>query len=69
MVSRGADMKVYLEGPEKHHETGGVASEKHTNLFTHTVVLNTPAAAAAVAAAEASVVSYIYSICTFCKHN
>lgn len=56
-------MKVYLEGSEKHHETGGVASEKHTNLFTHTVVLNTPAAAAA------SVVSYIYSICTFCKHN
>lgn len=55
-------MKVYLEGSEKHHETGGVASEKHTNLFTHTVVLNTPAAAA-------SVVSYIYSICTFCKHN
>lgn len=65
MVSRGADMKVYLEGSEKHHETGGVASEKHTNLFTHTVVLNTPAAAAAAA----SVVSYIYSICTFCKHN
>lgn len=29
MVSQGADMKVYLEGFEKHHETGGgLASEK-----------------------------------------
>ncbi len=39
MVSQGADMKVYLEGSEKHHETGGVLHQKNAvNLFTHTVV-------------------------------
>lgn len=32
-------MKVYLEGFEKHHETGGVLHQKNTvNLFTPTVV-------------------------------
>lgn len=40
MVSQGADMKVYLEGSEQHHETGGVLHQKNTvNLFTHTVVV------------------------------
>ena len=32
-------MKVYLEGSERHRETGGVLRQKNTvNLFTHTVV-------------------------------
>lgn len=32
-------MKVYLEGFEKHHETGGVLHQKNTvNLFTYTVM-------------------------------
>lgn len=32
-------MKVYLEGFEKHHETGGVLRQKNTvNLFTRAVV-------------------------------
>lgn len=39
MVSQGADMKVYLGGFVKHHETGGVLHQKNTvNLFIHTVV-------------------------------
>lgn len=39
LVSQGADMKVYLEGFEKHRETGGVLRQKNTvNLFTRTVV-------------------------------
>lgn len=39
MVSQVADMKVYLEGSKKHHETGGVLHQKNTvNLFTHMVV-------------------------------
>ncbi len=38
MVSQGADMKVYVEVFEKHHETGGVLRQKNTvHLFTHTV--------------------------------
>lgn len=42
MVSQGDDMKVYLEGFEKHHETGGVLHQKNTvNLFTHTVAFYT----------------------------
>lgn len=42
MVSQVADMKVYLEGSKKHHETGGVLHQKNTvNLFTHMVVPHT----------------------------
>lgn len=39
MVSQGADMKVYLEGSERHHDAGSALHQKTTtNLFTHTVV-------------------------------
>lgn len=39
MVSQAADMKVYLEGSKKHHESGEVLHQKNTvNLFTHIVV-------------------------------
>lgn len=42
MVSQGADMKVYLEGFEKHPQTGGGLHQKNTvNLFTHIVMSNT----------------------------
>lgn len=35
MVSQGADMKVYLEGCERYHETAGVLHQKNTvNLFS-----------------------------------
>lgn len=39
MVSQVADMKVYLEGSEKHHETGRLLHQKKNtvNLFMHTV--------------------------------
>lgn len=40
MVSQVADMKVYLEGSEKHHETGGgccIRKKNTVNLFMHTV--------------------------------
>lgn len=39
MVSQGADMKVYLEGSERHRDAGSALRQKTTtNLFTRTVV-------------------------------
>lgn len=59
MVSQAADMKVYLEGSKKRHETGEVLHQKNTvNLFTH-IVVPFPAASYCITFHKALLLSWL----------